>query len=77
MNALPLFFLHVGQWQRYRSSGSEAMVNCTVLQRQAPVVWNLVLGEAIAAARAVLVDALGAKRTRINTYKNIRAIYDA
>ena len=52
-------------------------MNCTVLQRQAPVVGNLVLGEAIAAARAVLVDALGAKRTRINTYKNIRAIYDA
>lgn len=47
MKALPLFFLHVGQWQRYRSSGSEAMVNCTVLQRQEPVVGKLDEGIAV------------------------------
>jgi len=55
MNALPLLFLHVGQWQRYRSSGSEAMVNCTALQRQEPVVGNVELEEAMVVERAVLV----------------------
>ena len=68
MKALPLLFLHVEQWQRYRGPGAELMANTTALHRQEAVVEKPELEDAIGVYDELAIEPLGMKRPCANIY---------